>query len=193
VTQFSALVAAILSSVPVKGRASDNEKRSRNVIVGILHHGIVISDIEQAVAWYRDVLGLELVHRQRGENAYTPILVGVPGAVLEVAQFRVSNELPRASTHDLELIQYVRQGVDGALPPVNQVGAAHLAFLVSDIQALYDRATRGGAQFRNPPTRITEGANEGGYGSYLHDPDGNTLEFIQPAPARLEALLTRVL
>lgn len=156
------------------------------MILGLLHHGITVSNIEDAIAWYRDVLGLEFVHRQRGENAYTPILVGVPGAVLEVAQFKIPSPLPRLSTHDLELIQYVSQGFDGEPVPVNQVGTAHLAFLVTDIKTLYDRTRAHGALFRNPPTLITEGANEGGFGCYLHDPDGNTLEFIQPSPARLQ-------
>lgn len=155
------------------------------MIIGLLHHGITVSNIEDAIAWYRDVLGLEFIHRQRQENAYTPILVGVPGAVLEVAQLKVPSPLPRLSTHELELIQYVSQGTDGDPVPVNQVGTAHLAFLVTDIQELYDKARTRGAVFRNPPTAITEGANEGGYGCYLHDPDGNTLEFIQPSPTRM--------
>lgn len=158
------------------------------MLIGLLHHGVTVSDIEKAIAWYRDVLGLEFVHRQRQENAYTPVLVGIPGAVLDVAQFRVPSPLPRLSTHDVELIQYVTAGVDGTPAPVNQVGTAHLAFLVTEIEALYAKATAGGAAFRNAPTAITEGANAGGFGCYLHDPDGNTLEFIQPSPARLDRM-----
>lgn len=159
-------------------------------MLGILHHGITVSNIDDAVSWYRDVLGLELVHRQRGQNAYTPVLVGIPGAVLEVAQFRVRSTMPRISTHDIELIQYVQGGAEGQPPLVNQVAASHLAFLVSDIEELYSRAKEGGAVFRNPPTRITEGANKGGYGCYLHDPDGNTLEFIEPSPKRLQDMMS---
>lgn len=155
------------------------------MILGVLHHGITVTDIEQSIAWYGDVLGLELVHRQRQENTYTPLLVGVPGAVLEVAQFRVPGPLPRVSTHDLEIIQYIVGGEMHPSPVVNQVGVAHLAFLVTDIHSLHQRAAHAGATFRNPPTEITEGANVGGYGCYFHDPDGNTLEFIQPSPQRL--------
>lgn len=156
------------------------------MIIGLLHHGITVSNIDDAIAWYRDVLGLELVHRQRGDNAYTQTLVGIPGAVLEVAQFRVPSQLPRVSTHDIELIQYVKGGTTAEPPAVNQVAAAHLAFLVSDIDSLFRRASSQGATFRNPPTHITEGANQGGFGCYFHDPDGNTLEFIQPSPERLK-------
>lgn len=158
------------------------------MILGMLHHGIVVSDIEQAVSWYRDVLGLELVHRQRQENCYTPVLVGIPGAVLEVAQFKIPTSLPTLSTHDLELIEYVSAGVSGDPAPVNQTASAHIGFLVSDIDDLVETAKAGGAVFRNDPTTITHGANTGGKGCYFHDPDGNTLEFIQPSPERLEQM-----
>ncbi len=98
---------------------------------------------------------------------------------------KIPTTLPALSTHDIELIQYVAHGIDGSPSPVNQVGSAHLGFLVDDIATLHDRVSLGGGTFRNPPTRITQGANEGGWACYFHDPDGNTLEFIQPSPARL--------
>jgi catechol 2,3-dioxygenase-like lactoylglutathione lyase family enzyme len=158
------------------------------MIFGILHHGITVSDIDKAVAWYTEALGLELVHRQRQDNAYTQVLVGIPGAVLEVAQLRIPGTPPGPSTHDIELIQYIAQEAEGDPVPVNQVGAAHLAFLVDDIETLAGRARGAGARFRNEPVAITEGANVGGAACYLHDPDGNTLEFLQPSPERLDRI-----
>ncbi|MFI5693828.1 VOC family protein [Kribbella sp. NPDC051586] len=161
------------------------------MIFGILHHGITVSDISRAVAWYTEALGLELVHRQRQDNTYTQTLVGVPGAVLEVAQLRIAGTPTRPSSHDIELIQYVAQQAKGQPVAVNQVGAAHLAFLVDDIENLAARARAAGARFRNEPVAITEGANVGGAACYLHDPDGNTLEFLQPSPERLDRFRTR--
>ncbi|MEO3824732.1 VOC family protein [Actinomadura sp. B10D3] len=161
-------------------------------ILGVLHHGITVSDIDVAVDWYTRVLGLELVHRQRQENAYTPVLVGVPTAVLEVAQLRIPNGLGRVSTHDIELIQYVQAGHQAPATAVNQVGVAHLGFLVDDVEALAARAGEAGAVLRNPPVGITEGANSGGAACYVHDPDGNTLEFLQPSPARLAAISSMI-
>ncbi|MEV5968091.1 VOC family protein [Kribbella sp. NPDC051952] len=160
------------------------------MIFGILHHGFTVSDIDKALAWYVDALGLELVHRQRQDNDYTRKLVGVEGAVLEVAQLRIPGTPPGPSTHDIELIQYVAEQSDGEAVAVNQVGAGHLAFLVDGIEALVARARAAGARFRNEPVSITEGANAGGAACYLHDPDGNTLEFLQPSPERLRRIRT---
>jgi catechol 2,3-dioxygenase-like lactoylglutathione lyase family enzyme len=158
------------------------------MIADVLHFSFTVSDIDRSVQWYTEVLGLELVHRQRQENEYTPILVGIPGAVLEVAQLKLPGIDSRFSTHMLELIQYVTPDGGARELPTNQVGVAHLALLVNDISDRYERMRASGVVFRNPPVEITEGANAGGYACYLHDPDGITLELLQFSPARADAL-----
>jgi catechol 2,3-dioxygenase-like lactoylglutathione lyase family enzyme len=159
------------------------------MIADVLHFSFTVSNIESSIDWYTRVLGLELVHRQRQENEYTQILVGIPGAVLEVAQFAVPGVPPARSTHMLELVEYLEpRGAElGKLPP-NTVGSPHLAMLVSDIHARYERMREQGVEFRNPPVHITEGANAGGFTCYFSDPDGITLEILQPSPARLKTL-----
>jgi hypothetical protein len=96
------------------------------------------------------------VHRQRQENEYTPILVGIPGAVLEVAQFVVPGVPPARSTHVLELVEYVTpRGQQFHGLPTNDVGCPHLALLVTDIHARYERMCEQGVEFRNSPVEIT--------------------------------------
>lgn len=159
-----------------------------HMIADVLHFSFTVSDIEQSVTWYTEVLGLELVHRQRQENEYTQVLVGIPGAILEVAQFKLPTLNPVYSSHLLELIQYV-EGAGGTRDlPTNQVGVAHLALLVTDIHERYDRMVSAGVNFKNPPVRITAGANEGGFACYFTDPDGITLELLQFSPSRAEAV-----
>ena len=159
------------------------------MIADVLHFSFTVSNIEASIDWYTRVLGLELVHRQRQANVYTPILVGIPGAVLEVAQFAVPGVPPARSTHMLELVEYVTPHgpTFGPLPP-NSVGCPHLALLVTDIHKRYQRMRESGVAFRNPPVEITEGANVGGFSCYFHDPDGITLEILQPSPGRLKSL-----
>lgn len=158
------------------------------MIADVFHFSFTVGDIDRSVAWYTEVLGLELVHRQRQENSYTQVLVGIPGAVLEVAQLKVPALDSRYSTHMLELIQYVEGGGGTRDLPTNQVGVAHLALLVTDIHERYKRMVKAGVNFRNPPIEITAGANQGGSACYFHDPDGITLELLQFSPERAERL-----
>jgi catechol 2,3-dioxygenase-like lactoylglutathione lyase family enzyme len=152
------------------------------MIVGVLHFSFTVSDLDRSVDWYTRVAGFELVHRQRQDNAYTRSLVGIPDAVLDVAQLALPGVPTAPSTHVLELIEY--KSPPGRGPrrvPTNDVGAAHLALLVTDIHDRYERMRAAGVEFRNPPVLITEGANQGGCACYFWDPDGVTLELLQRA------------
>ena len=159
------------------------------MIADVLHFSFTVSDIERSVDWYTRVLELELVHRQRQDNEYTPVLVGIPGAVLEVAQFAVPGVPPAHSTHMLELVEYIEpRGRDLGELATNSVGCAHLALMVDDIHERYMRMGAQGVPFRNPPVAITAGANEGGFACYFCDPDGITLELLQPPVRRRREL-----
>ena len=154
----------------------------------VFHFSFTVSDLQQSVDWYTNVLGLELVHRQVQDNPYTRTLVGVPDAILEIAQFKIPGVSPGLSTHMLELVEYKHpKGEHPPLPTYN-VGVGHVALLVTDIQSEYERLQQGGVVFRNPPVAITEGANRGGYACYFQDPDGITLEMLEPSPERQRAM-----
>jgi lactoylglutathione lyase len=152
---------------------------------GVFHFSFTVSDIERSVAFYRDVLGLALVHRQEQANEYTRRFVGYPDAHLRVAQFAVPGEPRGVSTHDLELIEYVRPRGERRSPEMYHPGAAHLAFTVDDIERRHAELVATGVRFVSPPVSITAGANEGGFACYFADPDLITLELLQPPAHRL--------
>jgi catechol 2,3-dioxygenase-like lactoylglutathione lyase family enzyme len=153
------------------------------MIVDAWHFSFTVADIEQSIAFYRDILGLELVHRQEQANAYTRKFVGYPDAHLKVAQFRIAGARPARSGHLLELVEYVAPKGQKVDTRTLNPGTAHLAFEVDDIQAEYQRMVARGVRFRSEPVAIEAGINKGGYTVYFLDPDDITLEIIQP-PAR---------
>jgi catechol 2,3-dioxygenase-like lactoylglutathione lyase family enzyme len=137
--------------------------------------------MERSVAFYRDLLGFELIHRQEQANEYTRRLVGYADAHLRIAQFALPGQPRGLSTHDLELVEYVApRGRRGDIEICNP-GAAHLAFAVGDIDDRYARLTAAGIHFFSPPNMITTGVNEGGFTCYFHDPDQIVLEMVQPS------------
>lgn len=148
------------------------------MILSIWHASFTVSDIDRSIAFYRDELGLELVHEQEQANEYTRKFVGYPDAHLKVAQFAIPGAEPPPSRHVIELVQYVAPKGEPVHPERFQPGAAHLAFQVRDTFALYERLSARGVRFISEPVAITAGVNRGGATVYLEDPDGNTLEFV---------------
>jgi catechol 2,3-dioxygenase-like lactoylglutathione lyase family enzyme len=150
------------------------------VLSATRHFSITVADLERSLRWYRDLLGLDLVSRQRNENAYTEELIGMPGAVLEIAFVA----LPGPQSIALELIEYVQPRGREIELPTNVPGVAHIAFVVEDIDAVLGRLEEDGARPVSPPVEIDRGANRGMRACYLRDPDGFTLELMQPPAAR---------
>jgi catechol 2,3-dioxygenase-like lactoylglutathione lyase family enzyme len=152
----------------------------------IFHVGFVVRDLDASIRFYADGLGLRLRHRQTQDNDYTRCLVGYPDASLRIAQFQLPEGEPPESGHILELIEYLTPEGSPADLERNTTGAGHLAFVVDDIDAMTTSLAALGARPLSQPNEITAGINKGGRAVYLHDPDGITLELVQPAnvPAR---------
>ncbi|MEZ5076962.1 MAG: VOC family protein [Solirubrobacterales bacterium] len=147
----------------------------------VVHTGFTVSDLDRSVAWYRDVLGLALISRQRNENAYSRQIVGMADAVLEIAFFGLPHESAARRGQVLELVQY-RSPVGRVMDlATNDVGIGHLALEVDDLPDEYERLVQLGVHFRSGPVEIDEGHNRGALACYLLDPDGITIELIQRA------------
>ena len=147
-------------------------------ISGINHTGLHVRDIERSIAFYRDLIGLELLTRRESRADYVADIVGYPGAVLQMAWLRHPSGGPV-----VELLQYVEPAgtpIDTSTP---NPGTAHVCFNVPDIHATYERLRAAGVEFKSDgPVPITHGLNKGAYGIYFTDPDAITLELIQPPP-----------
>lgn len=150
-------------------------------VIGIWHTSFTVSNLDESVSFYCGLLGLELVHRQTQQNEYTSRLVGFEDAHLEVAMLSIPGVDPGPSGHHLELVQYLNPLGEPLEVKNNQPGAPHLAFVVQNIHLLFNKLHSKGVKFRSDkPIEIMAGRNKGGYTIYFSDPDGITLELVQP-------------
>jgi catechol 2,3-dioxygenase-like lactoylglutathione lyase family enzyme len=147
------------------------------VIRSIAHTGFTVSSLDRSLAFYRDVLGLEVVMEQEKEGGYLAAIVGYPGAHVRMAH------LATPDGGRIELFQYLHpEGSGTPLEPRN-VGITHVCVVVADVHAAYLRLVEAGAEPLSEPIEIDTGANRGAWGLYVRDPDGILLEIFQPRPA----------
>jgi catechol 2,3-dioxygenase-like lactoylglutathione lyase family enzyme len=148
----------------------------------IFHTGLTVSDLDRSIAFYRDVLGLELVAQWDSSRPYLRTVVGFPDAELRIALLRIPSSRAGASGHHLELLEYrTPRGVRGDSRTCNP-GNAHVAFMVQDLDAAYADLSARGVRFKSAPVQITHGRNRGAKAVYLLDPDDITLELVEPPP-----------
>ena len=136
-----------------------------------------MSSLDRSVAFYRDLLGCEVIAAQEKEG-YLAAIVGYPDAHVRMAHLRVPG-----GEHVVELFEYLAPEETSDVAPRN-VGSSHLCFIVDDLP---DRQAASRARvdsFVSPPVEVDTGVNRGGFALYLRDPDGITVELFQPAAGR---------
>ena len=77
----------------------------------------------------------------------------------------------------LELIQYVEGAGEILDPVINNVGAAHIAFDVSDVDVFCERLVDNGISLYGIPSTLPPPKVRG---VYISDPDGITIELSEP-------------
>jgi catechol 2,3-dioxygenase len=124
--------------------------------VDIGHVHLKVSDLERAIAFYRDVLGFEVMHRYGDQAAF-----------LAAGGYH----------HHIGLNTWESKG--GSPPPPGTTGLYHVAIRYPDRQTLAQAVK----QVVQAGVRLS-GASDHGVSEaiYLHDPDQNGIELYRDRP-----------
>ena len=138
------------------------------------HTSFTVSDLERSVAFFRDALGFEVTSKAPRNPDVVSRITGIPGTEMLIAYVR-------GPGHSLELIQYLgpKEGRGRVRSLPCDVGFAHVAYDVDDIEAAIDAAAGHDVHVIGEVAVIDQGPNTGGKVAYLRDRDGITIEFIQ--------------
>jgi catechol 2,3-dioxygenase-like lactoylglutathione lyase family enzyme len=145
-------------------------------IIAADHTGITVTNLERSVAFWQDVLGFELSHRARHTGDLASEVTGVPGAEISIAVLK-------GYGHKIELLEYLapanRKNVD---PRPCDVGSVHVALMVDNLDAVLSTIAASGWRAAGEPQTLNTGPNTGKRVVYVRDPDGTTIELMQPPP-----------
>src|ERR671936_2301037 len=122
----------------------------------VYHTGFTVARLERSLAFYRNLLGLEVVATRTAQEPYIQRLVGAPGATLRIAYLRVPGQ-----THLLELIEYVNVERTPIAGQPRDPGVGHVCFFVANLAELFGRLRAAGVQTQSEPVVATAGRNAG--------------------------------
>ena len=138
------------------------------MILGLRHVGIVVSDLEASVRFYRDLLGFQHVTKAYEFGRSISAMLGVPDAKVSTVKMIAANG------GMIELLYFDWPSSDHIDRTIYDLGLSHIALTVQNIEAEYQRLRNCGVRFVSPP--VQSGACRVCFGL---DPDLNKIEFVQ--------------
>lgn len=141
------------------------------MLKGIRHTGIVVSDMQRSLRFYRDLLGMKVWADFTDNSDYVQAVTGEKGA--DIWMIKLSAE----DGGGVELLQY-RSHPQEVPPPRRScdVGINHLAVQVQNIDTLYERLLAEGIEFNTPPIYSED---RGAKVTYCRDPEGIIVELVE--------------
>lgn len=153
------------------------------VVRAVRHFGIVVSDMERALRFYRDLLGLKVVRVMDESGAYIENMLALPN--VRVTTVKLSAEGGSTLVELLEFKSHPRRPRTDR--EVYGIGPSHVAFTVSDLDAVCERLSAAGVRSNAPPQRSPDGYAKV---AFCEDPDGTPVELVEvlraevpPSPA----------
>ena len=144
-------------------------------VTGFFHAGVTVSDMDQSLRFYRDVLGLEVISDGVTGGDHARRIWGFEPGTVRVVFLRVPG-----SDAVIELFEF--QGIErhpASARPCDY-GAGHFCLFTDDAEALHARML--GLGFRSRSGEVVEinrGPHAGVKAVYLIDPDGYHVELYQ--------------
>ncbi|HUX13029.1 MAG TPA: VOC family protein [Spirochaetia bacterium] len=146
---------------------------------------IGVSDMERALAFYRDMLGYDTV-RYDATGVFHD-LAALPGGTRRVRRVRVERSVPPSGpfgrwigSSSLELLQAYEHTARGALQNRfwGDLGFIHLCFDIHGMDELKSRCRNGGFPFTVDSAESFDMGEASGRFAYVEDPDGTLIEFV---------------
>lgn len=148
------------------------------------HIGVVVSDIDRALGFWRDAIGLAVTGRGTADWPHLSDMNGLPGVALDWCTLALGDTVIELTAYHGGQAAAPGENAPGENPPdENTPGRVHVGIVVDDLGAVLARLRTGNARLRSHrPVRIAAGQYTGYLAIYALDPDGTSVElFERPA------------
>jgi extradiol dioxygenase family protein len=144
------------------------------VLTGLAHTAICVPDVDEAVRWYTEVLGLRVLsppYRMQGKQIEQDMGELIPSPVVVTAAIVGLEQEDRV----LELIEYPAAAVDDAPRALTQVGISHVGIVCDDVAATRSALESRGVEFLTSGVADVAGLRT----TWCRDPWGTVLILLE--------------
>jgi catechol 2,3-dioxygenase-like lactoylglutathione lyase family enzyme len=140
------------------------------MIKKIRHTGIVVKDLEASLRFYRDLLGFQIVKQMEESGDYIDNMSALRDVKVTTAKMAAPDG------QMVELLQWHSHSREQKPREICDIGIAHIAFAVDDLDSEYGRLREEGITFNAPPQLSPDGYAKV---TFCRAPEGTFVELVQ--------------
>jgi len=134
------------------------------------HAGIVISDLEKGLHFYRDLLGLKILKEADETGKFIDDIQGLKNVTVRTIKMLCDDG------NMIELLYFKSHLEKPKEKKIYEIGASHVAFTVENLDDEYNRLKDAGIEFNCPPKISADG---GAKVTFCKDYDGTLIELVE--------------
>lgn len=136
----------------------------------IRHAGIVVSNLDKAIHFYREILGLKIQKEMLEADEYIDNLSALKGVKVKTIKMSADDG------NLIELLYYESHPRKAINRDICDMGYSHVAFSVENLDYEYKRLSKKGIKFNCTP-QISPGRKA--KVAFCRDPEGNLIELVE--------------
>jgi len=140
------------------------------MIRDIRHTGIVVKDLESSLLFYRDLLGFQITKQMEESGDYIDNILSLHN--VKVTTVKMSSP----DGQMIELLQYHSHPEKQKKREICDIGIAHIAFTVDDLNSEYETLKGKGIQFNAAPQLSPDGYVKV---TFCRAPEGTFIELVE--------------
>lgn len=141
------------------------------MVKNIRHTGIVVTDLEESLRFYSDLLGFRIVKRMDESGDFIDKITGFENVKVTTVKMAADDgnliELLYYHSHQREL---------NSNNEICRIGISHIAFSVDDLDGEYKRLLKAGVKFNSPPQLSPDNYAKV---TFCKAPEGTFIELVE--------------
>lgn len=140
------------------------------MINDIRHTGIVVTDLETSLRFYRDLLGFRIAKQMEEVGTYIDAVLGLQNVKVTTVK------LSAPSGQMIELLKYQSHPATQTIREICEIGISHIAITVDDLDDEYTKLKDQGIRFNSPPQVSPDSYAKV---AFCRAPEGTFIELVE--------------
>ncbi len=140
------------------------------MIKDIRHTGIVVTDLDESLHFYQNLLGFRIEKQMDEKGNYIDKILSLQGVRITTVK------MTAPSGQMIELLKYHSHHIKRKLRKINDIGISHIAFTVDDLEKEYNSLRGNGISFNSTPQVSADGFAKV---AFCRGPEGTLIELVE--------------